>query len=98
MRVSPFIDKPPGTLLRRVAERARARRVALRAGTPVADRPVGTLALDGGLPLFFYDQTFLADPLPLSPFNLPVTRQSVRHADRDFEFLPGVFADALPDG
>ena len=71
---------------------------ATRAGTTVADRRVGTLALDGALPVFFYDPAFIADPLPLSPFNLPVTSGAFRHADRDFEFLPGLFADALPDG
>lgn len=69
-----------------------------RAGNLVLDRPVGTLVLDGGRPVFFYHAAFVADPLPLSPFHLPATGRSARHLDRDFEFLPGLFADALPDG
>lgn len=71
---------------------------ATRAGDPVPDRRIGTLALDRGIPVFFYDSSFLADPLPLSPFHMPVRLGAFRHAERDFEWLPGLLADALPDG
>ena len=67
-------------------------------GHPVPDRPVGTLTLEGTRPVFVYDPAFLADPLPLSPLQLPAHAGAYRHADPDFEHLPGLLADALPDG
>ena len=69
-----------------------------RAAQPVGDRVVGTLALSGGRPLFFFDDTFLADHLPLSPFTLPVGPGAHAHDDPAFDRLPGLLADALPDG
>jgi hypothetical protein len=39
-----------------------------RHGIAVPDRVVGTLALHEGRPVFFHDDAFCLDPLPLSPF------------------------------
>lgn len=69
-----------------------------RHGVAVPDRVVGTLALHEGRPVFFYHDAFCLDPLPLSPFRLPVEPGPHTHDDRTFERLPGLLADALPDG
>lgn len=68
------------------------------AGAPVPTRRVGTLAEDGSVLVFEYDADFLARPLPISPQHLAPRPGLYRHDDRDFDRLPGVFADALPDG
>lgn len=63
-----------------------------------AERVVGTLAeLDRRL-YFEYDGGFIADPLPISPFHLPVQPGVLEESERVFEGLPGVFNDSLPDG
>ncbi len=69
-----------------------------RHGVAVPDRVVGTLALHEGRPLFFYHDAFYLDPLPLSPFRLAVGPGPHTHDDRAFDWLPGLLADALPDG
>ncbi|HEU0300707.1 MAG TPA: type II toxin-antitoxin system HipA family toxin [Longimicrobium sp.] len=62
------------------------------------DVPVGTLAVRGHRVYFEYAPSFIADPLPISPFKLPVRGGVFEHADRDFADLFGVFNDSLPDG
>ena len=69
-----------------------------RHGVAVPDRVVGTLALHEGRPVFFYHDAFCLDPLPLSPFRLAVGPGPHTHDDRAFDRLPGLLADALPDG
>lgn len=67
-------------------------------GRPLPPRRVGTIAEDGPRIAFEYDATFLAAPLPISPHQLVVRPGIFEHPERDFDRLPGVFADALPDG
>jgi len=67
-------------------------------GRPVAARQVGTLVEDSPRVAFEYATSFLDNPLPLSPLHLRPRRGLFRHDDRDFDGLPGIFADALPDG
>lgn len=67
-------------------------------GEPLAARRVGTLAEEGVMLAFEYDAGFLASPLPISPRHLPPRTGVFMHDDRDFDRLPGVLADALPDG
>ncbi len=69
-----------------------------RRGQQVAPRLVGTLALQRGRPIFFYDPAYLAAPLPLSPVQLPPESRGFQHDDPTFDRLPGLLADALPDG
>jgi serine/threonine-protein kinase HipA len=59
---------------------------------------VGTLAEQEGQVYFEYDSTFVANPLPISPFNLSVRSGLFEHAERDFADVFGVFNDSLPDG
>jgi serine/threonine-protein kinase HipA len=59
---------------------------------------VGTLALRGNAVYFEYDSTFVAHPLPISPFKLPVGPGVFQHSERDFADVFGVFNDSLPDG
>ena len=69
-------------------------RVSLRFA-PDAVRPVGTLAEDGRR-LWF---EFSDDPPDISPYALPVAPGTlVEHRARSGVPLPGVFADARPDG
>ncbi|HSU17217.1 type II toxin-antitoxin system HipA family toxin [Longimicrobium sp.] len=58
---------------------------------------VGTLAEEGRGIYFEYTPAFLADPLPISPFKLPVKPGLFDHADREFGPVFGVFDDSLPD-
>lgn len=58
---------------------------------------VGTLAEEGRRVYFEYAPSFLAAPLPISPFKLPTVPGLVEHADRQFGELFGVFDDSLPD-
>ncbi len=67
-------------------------------GMPVPARRVGTLAEEGRTLAFEYAAEFLADPLPISPPHLTPRAGLFMHDERDFDRLPGVFADALPDG
>lgn len=69
--------------------------VALRFGE--TDRPVGRLASADRRLVFEYDPSFLADPLPLSPFY--VKSRPGLHEDprRVFDGLLGLFHDSLPD-
>jgi serine/threonine-protein kinase HipA len=60
-------------------------------------RPVGTLAEEGRGIYFEYTASFLHDPLPISPFKLPVRPGLIEHTDRHFAQLFGVFDDSLPD-
>ena len=60
--------------------------------------PVGVLSQTGRDSIFQFDAAFLAAPLPLSPFKLPV-RPGVHVYDRKGGMETfGVFEDALPDG
>jgi serine/threonine-protein kinase HipA len=68
------------------------------AGEALAARRVGTLAEDGVMLAFEYDAGYLSSPLPISPQQLPPRLGVFTHADQDFDRLPGVLADALPDG
>ncbi len=66
--------------------------------SPDATFPVGTLSQDGRTSLFQFSDAFLASPLPLSPFRLPV-RPGVHAFDATIaQETFGVFEDALPDG
>jgi serine/threonine-protein kinase HipA len=67
-------------------------------GNPLPARRVGTLAEDGARVAFEYDGAFLTTPLPISPHHLNARPGLFEHPERDFDRLPGVFADALPDG
>lgn len=68
------------------------------ASGPVPPRPVGTLAEDGPRVYFEYDPSFIAAPLPVSPHVLPVGPGLREHPDRDFDYVPGLIADSVPDG
>ncbi|MEZ5817400.1 MAG: type II toxin-antitoxin system HipA family toxin [Hyphomicrobiaceae bacterium] len=63
-----------------------------------ARRKVGRLALRDRRILFEFDPAFLADPLPLSPFQLSVRPGVVAGRPEVFDGLLGVFNDSLPDG
>jgi serine/threonine-protein kinase HipA len=67
-------------------------------GTPVAERPLGTLAEHGPTVYFEYDPAFLAESLPVSPLHTPARAGLFNHAHRDFDRLPGLIADSAPDG
>jgi len=59
---------------------------------------VGTLAEQERILYFEYDSAFIAKPLPISPFKLPVQSGVFEHRERDFGHVFGVFNDSLPDG
>lgn len=59
---------------------------------------VGTLAEQDRRLYFEYDGDFVATPLPISPFKLPVRPGLFEHGERDFAPVFGVFSDSLPDG
>ncbi|MEO7084390.1 MAG: type II toxin-antitoxin system HipA family toxin [Gemmatimonadaceae bacterium] len=63
-----------------------------------AARALGTLVADGPRTYFSFDPSFLANPLPISPFAIAPSEQLVEHADRAFDYLPGFVYDAMPDG
>src|SRR4029077_4958653 len=69
-------------------------------GDPRPRRTIGTLAEDGPQLYFEYAAEFIASPspLPLSPREMPVRAGIFKHHVRDFDYLPGLLADALPDG
>jgi len=58
---------------------------------------VGTLAEQDRRLYFEYDGDFVATPLPISPFKLPVRPGLFEHGERDFAPVFGVFSDSLPD-
>ena len=60
--------------------------------------PVGTLAERDRRIFFEYDAAFLDNPLPVSPFKLPVTDGLHEDEDLVFDGLFGLFHDSLPDG
>ncbi len=75
------------------------RRLEVRLDWGDADpRTVGTLADLERRTLFEFDPAFLREPLPLSPFKLPVRPGVHEDAERTFAGLFGVFDDSLPDG
>ena len=59
---------------------------------------VGTLAEEGRRIYFEYEDEFLDDPLPVSPFMLPPRPGLFEEKDGVFGGLFGVFNDSLPDG
>ena len=68
------------------------------AGSPLLERPLGTLAEDGRRIYFEYDPAFLAVPLPVSPLRTKVAAGLFEHSDPEFDRLPGLIADSAPDG
>lgn len=62
-------------------------------------RKVGTMALyKEYLTAFEYDQEWLADGFPISPFSLPLEKKVFVPRMEPFDGIFGVFADSLPDG
>ncbi|MCQ2061617.1 MAG: type II toxin-antitoxin system HipA family toxin [Fibrobacter sp.] len=61
-------------------------------------RVVGYLADLSGEIGFQYDEVWLKDGFPLSPFSLPLTNKVFVNHKKMFNGLYGVFADSLPDG
>lgn len=59
---------------------------------------VGRLGMRGRQLLFEFDREFLATGLEISPLQLARRPGVIETRDPVFEFLPGVFADSLPDG
>ena len=62
------------------------------------DWPLGTLADDGQSLLFEYSDAALAQGLELSPRHLPLQRAAFGGFPAHLLRLPGLIADALPDG
>lgn len=60
--------------------------------------PLGTLADDGRRLLFEYSERALSEGLELSPRHLPLQKHAMGDFPKHLERLPGLFADALPDG
>ena len=60
--------------------------------------PVGRLAIQKGQIYFQYQDSFLEQALPLSPFRLPLTQELFSGEPHLFEGLHGLFNDSLPDG
>ena len=62
-------------------------------------KKVGTLALyKGRLAAFQYDEAWIRDGFPISPFSLPLEDRVYIPKPDPFDGLYGVFADSLPDG
>ena len=62
------------------------------------DRLVGTMALTADKKVAFaYDDGWLQDGFPISPFSLPLKKQVFLPQKDYFQGLFGVFADSLPD-
>ncbi len=59
---------------------------------------LGTLADDGRQLLFEYSPRALREGLQLSPLHLPLRERAYANGPRFFHGLPGLVADALPDG
>lgn len=61
-------------------------------------RQVGTLALtSGGKAAFEYEDSWIEEGFPISPFSLPLRKQVFVPQKDYFHGLFGVFADSLPD-
>lgn len=63
----------------------------------MGDRLVGQLLAQGGAHYFSFSEDFLAAPLPLSPYQLPVVTGTSEHRNGHFLTLPGLIYDSLPD-
>lgn len=74
------------------------RRLEVRLDWGDEARVVGTLAERDRRIFFEYASDFIADPLPISPFKLPVRPDLFQHEDPEFSAVFGVFNDSLPDG
>lgn len=74
------------------------RRLEVRLDWGSQDVRVGTLAEQDGRVYFEYNAAFIAAPLPLSPFKLPVRSGVLAFTDTEFSRVFGVFDDSLPDG
>ena len=61
-------------------------------------RAVGTLGEDGPRMYFEYADSFIADPLHVSPLRLPVSAGLHELVRADFDYVPGLLADSIPDG
>lgn len=62
------------------------------------ERKVGTLALiSGSKAAFEYDNIWLEEGFPISPFSLPLNNQVFIPQKEYFRGLFGIFADSLPD-
>lgn len=62
------------------------------------ERRVGTLAMTADRKIaFVYDDDWLENGFPISPFSLPLKRQVFVARKDYFDGLFGVFADSLPD-
>ncbi len=59
---------------------------------------VGTLAERDRRIYFEYAQDFIRNPLPISPFKLPVRPGLFEHTELEFSKVFGAFNDSLPDG
>jgi serine/threonine-protein kinase HipA len=59
---------------------------------------VGTLAEENRRIFFEYSDAFLDNPLPISPFFLPVRPGLFQEKEGVYDGLLGVFNDSLPDG
>lgn len=59
---------------------------------------LGTLADNGRQLLFEYSPSALREGLQLSPLHLPLRERAYADGPRFFHRLPGLIADALPDG
>ncbi|MBW2733020.1 MAG: type II toxin-antitoxin system HipA family toxin [Deltaproteobacteria bacterium] len=59
---------------------------------------VGTLAEERGRIYFEYAADYLSTGTSLSPFRLPFRGGLFEHTQREFNALPGLFDDSLPDG
>jgi serine/threonine-protein kinase HipA len=59
---------------------------------------VGTLAHHVGASVFQFSKSFLASPLPISPFRLPTTATLQAYDRKGNMETFGVFEDSLPDG
>lgn len=73
------------------------RTVEVRLNWGEEETVVGALAERDRRIYFEYAAPFLAAPLPVSPFKLPVQPGVVEHTDREFGPLFGIFDDSLPD-
>lgn len=69
----------------------------MRLNVQLGGRRVGQLLAKDGRHFFQYDVLFQRDPLPISPFMLPVTSEVTEHKDIHFHSLPCVISDSLPD-
>lgn len=65
---------------------------------PGDEQPVGRMAWRERRAFIEFDDAFLAEGLPLSPFRLPLGGGVIASPPSPFEGLHGVFNDSLPDG